>query len=387
MHATTKCILFINSRNPHHRNKPKQSEEEKEADRLDDDGDQRRSNIKESVDDNDDNEAAGGASNNREQEDDQDNEPAIPRDDDDQDEDDYGDRAAADEEQGGGEDEEEEPPTPRQAANTMSNEDTIDDVGDIARASGVQALGMNGSHADNNANGKSATDNINDGEVVSDEEEFIGDDNPIATRVVGGERNGGGGGGFWGQNNRSSGDLVGPSAAIEANRGAAANPAIISTSRAASPMDNLSDISSQLPVTVPLVRSKSRSEFSTGGPSTGVASKAAQGSTFWKARRVLFYKNGDPFFPGVEYRFKPGRDVISIEALLDKISPRLDLPRGARFIFSMDGDRKYSLDELEDGSSYVVSSFKTFKVKILSYLHIFHIRTALPQFTGIINPI
>ncbi|KFB41989.1 hypothetical protein ZHAS_00009563 [Anopheles sinensis] len=84
--------------------------------------------------------------------------------------------------------------------------------------------------------------------------------------------------------------------------------------------------------------------------------------SFWKARRVLFYRNGDPFFPGVEFRFKPGRDICTLEALLDKISARMDLPRGARYIFSMDGDRKYSLDELEDGSSYVVSSFKVFKV-------------------------
>lgn len=29
----------------------------------------------------------------------------------------------------------------------------------------------------------------------------------------------------------------------------------------------------------------------------------------------------------------------------------------------MDGDRKYRLDELEDGASYVVSSYKTFKVR------------------------
>lgn len=40
----------------------------------------------------------------------------------------------------------------------------------------------------------------------------------------------------------------------------------------------------------------------------------------------------------------------------------MDLPRGARYIFSMDGDRKYRLDELEDGASYVVSSYKAFKV-------------------------
>lgn len=85
-------------------------------------------------------------------------------------------------------------------------------------------------------------------------------------------------------------------------------------------------------------------------------------SNFWKARRILFYRNGDPFFPAVEFRFKPGRDISTLDKLLDKISSRMDLPRGARYIFSMDGDRKTSLDELEDGSSYVVSSFKQFKV-------------------------
>lgn len=87
-------------------------------------------------------------------------------------------------------------------------------------------------------------------------------------------------------------------------------------------------------------------------------------SNFWKARRLLFYRNGDPFFPAVEFRFKPGRDISSIEKLMDKISSRMDLPRGARYIFSMDGDRKTSLDELEDGSSYVVSSFKQYKVRV-----------------------
>ncbi|XP_071876729.1 doublecortin-domain-containing echinoderm-microtubule-associated protein [Bombus fervidus] len=82
---------------------------------------------------------------------------------------------------------------------------------------------------------------------------------------------------------------------------------------------------------------------------------------YWRARRVTFYKNGDPYFPGIEFRFKPGRDIGSLEALLDRLSLRMDLPRGARHIFSMDGDRKLTLDELEDGASYVVSSYKSFK--------------------------
>lgn len=128
-------------------------------------------------------------------------------------------------------------------------------------------------------------------------------------------------------------------------------------SRALSPsyLDNMSETSEQPPV-VPLVRSKSRPEISSA------AASRYSNLSYWKARRVVFYRNGDPFFPGVELRYRPGRDVTSLDNLLDKISPKMDLPRGARYVFSMDGDRKYHLDELEDGAFYVVSSFKAFKV-------------------------
>ncbi|EDW85376.1 uncharacterized protein Dwil_GK10542 [Drosophila willistoni] len=119
-------------------------------------------------------------------------------------------------------------------------------------------------------------------------------------------------------------------------------------------LDNMSENSEQPPV-VPLVRSKSRPEISSS------AASRYSNLSYWKARRVVFYRNGDPFFPGVELRYRPGRDVTSLDNLLDKISPKMDLPRGARYVFSMDGDRKYHLDELEDGAFYVVSSFKAFK--------------------------
>lgn len=118
--------------------------------------------------------------------------------------------------------------------------------------------------------------------------------------------------------------------------------------------DNMSENSSQAPTQ--LTRSKSRLDMA--GPSSRY-----QNLSYWKARRLIFYRNGDPFFPGLEYRFKPGRDVNSLESLLDKVSPKMDLPRGARYVFSMDGDRKYTLDELEDGASYVLSSLKVFKVR------------------------
>ncbi|XP_056634123.1 echinoderm microtubule-associated protein-like CG42247 isoform X1 [Diorhabda sublineata] len=115
--------------------------------------------------------------------------------------------------------------------------------------------------------------------------------------------------------------------------------------------DNASEASSMVPLPN---RPKSRAEM------TMTASRY-NNLSYWRARRVIFYKNGDPFFPGIEFRFKPGRDIVSLESLLDKLSLRMDLPRGARYIFSMDGDRKFRLDELEDGASYVVSSYKAFK--------------------------
>lgn len=140
-------------------------------------------------------------------------------------------------------------------------------------------------------------------------------------------------------------------------------------SRPASPdaamADNVSENSSMAP------RPKSRVDLATSRYSN---------LSYWRARRVVFYKNGDPFFPGIEIRFKPGRDIGSLESLLDKLSQRMDLPRGARFIFSMDGDRKYRLDELEDGASYVVSSYKTFKVsRCLSVFATIATKTLAPK--------
>ncbi|XP_066155707.1 echinoderm microtubule-associated protein-like CG42247 isoform X1 [Euwallacea fornicatus] len=113
--------------------------------------------------------------------------------------------------------------------------------------------------------------------------------------------------------------------------------------------DNASDATSMQNATL---RPKSRGEITTSRYSN---------IGYWRARKVIFYKNGDMYYPGIEFRFKPGRDIVNMESLLDKLSLRMDLPRGARYVFSMDGDRKYSLDELEDGASYVVSSYKVFK--------------------------
>ncbi|XP_065353055.1 echinoderm microtubule-associated protein-like CG42247 isoform X1 [Cloeon dipterum] len=96
-------------------------------------------------------------------------------------------------------------------------------------------------------------------------------------------------------------------------------------------------------------------------PPAASAKRPVNNLSYWRARKVIFYKNGDPYFPGVEFRFKPTRDILSMESLLDKVSLRIDLPSGARYIFSTAGDRLTSLEQLEDGGSYVVSSYKIFK--------------------------
>lgn len=78
-----------------------------------------------------------------------------------------------------------------------------------------------------------------------------------------------------------------------------------------------------------------------------------------KAVVVTMYRNGDAYFPGAKVSFKPGRDFMP--GFYEYLSQRLKVPEGVRYIFNLKGHLMNSLEELEDGGTYVASGTKAFK--------------------------
>ncbi|XP_078544932.1 neuronal migration protein doublecortin isoform X3 [Lissotriton helveticus] len=84
-----------------------------------------------------------------------------------------------------------------------------------------------------------------------------------------------------------------------------------------------------------------------------------------KAKKVRFYRNGDRYFKGIVYAVSSDR-FRSFDALLAdltrSLSDNINLPQGVRYIYTIDGINKIcSMDELEEGESYVCSSDNFFK--------------------------
>ncbi|XP_056267689.1 neuronal migration protein doublecortin-like [Pseudoliparis swirei] len=84
-----------------------------------------------------------------------------------------------------------------------------------------------------------------------------------------------------------------------------------------------------------------------------------------KAKKVRFYRNGDRYFKGIVYAVASDRFRTFDSLLADltrSLSDHINLPQGVRFIFSIDGVRKIdTLDELEEGESYVCASESLYK--------------------------
>ena len=85
-----------------------------------------------------------------------------------------------------------------------------------------------------------------------------------------------------------------------------------------------------------------------------------------RAKKVRFYRNGDLYFEGMVYAVSVDR-YRTLEALMAELtqSPIADkkvLPKGVRSIFTLDGTCKLtSLEELEEGESYVCASTNFFR--------------------------
>lgn len=77
-----------------------------------------------------------------------------------------------------------------------------------------------------------------------------------------------------------------------------------------------------------------------------------------KAKRIRFYHNGNKYFGGVVVPVASDRyrsfDSLTTE-LTNLLMKTVTLPSGVRIIFSMDGRKILSLEELEDGKEYVCS--------------------------------
>uniref|UniRef100_A0A673NEU0 Serine/threonine-protein kinase DCLK2 n=1 Tax=Sinocyclocheilus rhinocerous TaxID=307959 RepID=A0A673NEU0_9TELE len=83
-----------------------------------------------------------------------------------------------------------------------------------------------------------------------------------------------------------------------------------------------------------------------------------------KAKRVRFYRNGDRYFKGIVYAISNER-FRSFDALLAdltrSLSDNANLPQGVRTIYTIDGSRITSMDQLVEGESYVCGSIEPYK--------------------------
>lgn len=84
-----------------------------------------------------------------------------------------------------------------------------------------------------------------------------------------------------------------------------------------------------------------------------------------RAKKVRFYRNGDRFFPGVIFAVSSDRfrtfDSLKAELTASPLGNKVYLPNGVRYISTVYGEKITSLDQIEEGGSYVCASFDIFK--------------------------
>ena len=93
---------------------------------------------------------------------------------------------------------------------------------------------------------------------------------------------------------------------------------------------------------------------------SNVSSRFKEELRSYRAIKIKLFKNGDPWFGGISYRFLPGKIVTSLDSLFRDVGPKLDIINGVSYMYDTEGNRVTSIDEIKDGGEYVCSSSRRF---------------------------
>ncbi len=86
------------------------------------------------------------------------------------------------------------------------------------------------------------------------------------------------------------------------------------------------------------------------GGGTRARSKVREGLDGYRATKVTLYKNGDPWFGSMQYRFLFGRDVKNLDGLFVKVNEKMDFVNGISHMFDVEGGRVTSIDQVRSSN-------------------------------------
>lgn len=68
----------------------------------------------------------------------------------------------------------------------------------------------------------------------------------------------------------------------------------------------------------------------------------------YRATKITLYKNGDPWFGSMDYRFMLGKDLNNLDGLFHNVSTKMDFINGIAYMFDTEGTRITSIDQVEN---------------------------------------
>lgn len=91
------------------------------------------------------------------------------------------------------------------------------------------------------------------------------------------------------------------------------------------------------------------------------SSRALKEASARKAKKITFYHNGKPFETKLPVSIIPGKDFSTFDQLCQFLTEKSQLLNGVQYIFTLNGKRVNTLEELEHDQSYVISGTKYFQ--------------------------